>query len=95
LYHTDKKYFIRDRKDIAKGDTILVITARGREIYVVDKVYVMTNPEDVKRPAFAANAKVTCYPFYCIGSAPHRDIVQASLRGAGQVPTQRIKGCQL
>lgn len=74
--------FFRGLKDIAKGDTIQLETTRKTETYVVDKVYI-TQPEDVAalRPRAAPSITlVTCYPFYFIGSAPQRYIVQASLK---------------
>lgn len=71
--------FFRPLKDIAKGDTIELVTLRGTDIYVVDKIYI-TQPEDVS--VLRAGPKpeltlVTCYPFYYAGSAPQRYIVQA------------------
>jgi len=74
--------FFRGLKDIAKGDKIELLTLRRTDIYVVDKIYI-TQPEDVSvlragpRPELTL---VTCYPFYYMGSAPQRYIVQASLK---------------
>lgn len=71
--------FFRGLKDIAKGDTIELVSLRRTDIYVVDKIYI-TQPEDVN--VLRAGPKpeltlVTCYPFYYMGSAPQRYIVQA------------------
>ena len=74
--------FFRGLKDIAKGDTIELMTPQRIDVYVVDKIYI-TQPEDVNvlragpRPELTL---VTCYPFYYVGSAPQRYIVQASLK---------------
>jgi sortase A len=74
--------FFRGLKDIAQGDTIELENPRGTQVYVVDRIY-LTNPDDVsvlrsgKSPLITL---VTCYPFYYIGSAPQRYIVQASLK---------------
>lgn len=74
--------FFRGLKDIAKGDTIELMTPQRTDVYVVDKIYI-TQPEDVNvlragpRPELTL---VTCYPFYYVGSAPQRYIVQASLK---------------
>jgi sortase A len=81
--------FFRGLKDIAKGDTIQLATTRKTQTYVVDNVFI-TNPENVNvlRPRAAPSITlVTCYPFYFIGSAPQRYIVQASLKKQGK--TQR------
>ena len=74
--------FFRGLKDIAKGDTIELVTLRRTDVYVVDKIYI-TQPEDVN--VLRAGSKpeltlVTCYPFYYMGSAPQRYIVQATLK---------------
>jgi len=77
--------FFRPLKDIAKGDRIELVTRRGTDVYAVDKVFI-TGPDDVSvlRPAKPGLTLVTCYPFYFVGSAPQRYIVQASLtRGSG------------
>lgn len=71
--------FFRALKDIAKGDKIELVTASKTDIYLVDKVYI-AQPNDVNilRPGAApAITLVTCYPFYYVGSAPQRYIVQA------------------
>ena len=71
--------FFRGLKDIAPGDVIEVDTTQGRDVYHVERTWVV-NPEDVwvldPTPTRALTL-VTCYPFYFIGSAPHRFIVRA------------------
>ena len=74
--------FFRTLKDIGPGDTIEVVTTSRTEIYTVDEI-VLVRPTDVsvlqRRPTRSLTL-VTCYPFYFIGSAPQRYIVQASIR---------------
>lgn len=71
--------FFRALRNIKKNDEITFTTTRGIYHYLVqttDKV----KPEEVKflqatsRPTLTL---ITCYPFYFIGSAPKRFIVQA------------------
>jgi len=77
--------FFRGLKDVGPGDTIELVTPRQTENYVVDRV-VIVDPNDVSilgprpRPSLTL---VTCYPFYFVGSAPQRYIVQASFSDSG------------
>lgn len=72
--------FFRVLKDVSPGDTIELVTPKGTVTYVVDQI-VLVSPDDVSvlqprsRPSLTL---VTCYPFYFVGSAPQRYIVQAS-----------------
>lgn len=72
--------FFRVLKDIRAGDRIDLQTEDGSQHYTVDRI-VIVPPEDVSvldlraRPTLTL---VTCYPFYFVGSAPLRYIVQAS-----------------
>ena len=64
---------------IARGDRIRIDTADGSFLYDVDSSFVV-RPErgDLLRPTGRAMLTiVTCYPFYWIGPAPRRFIVQA------------------
>ena len=71
--------FFRGLKDIAPEDVIELETLRGRELYRVERTWVVA-PEDVSvldpTPARSLTL-VTCYPFYHIGPAPQRYIVRA------------------
>jgi len=73
--------FFRGLAGIRKDDEITVKTLEGDYRYVVDTIRIV-NPDDVGvlddtgRPTLTL---VTCYPFYRIGPAPRRFIVQASL----------------
>jgi sortase A len=72
--------FFRGLKDIWLGDRIELLTVRQKFTYIVDDI-VIVSPDDVQvlqpraRPSLTL---VTCYPFYFIGDAPRRYIVQAS-----------------
>ena len=71
--------FFRGLKDIVPGDTIEVQTLQGRDVYRVERTWIV-NPEEVSvldptpTPALTL---VTCHPFYFNGSAPQRFIVRA------------------
>jgi sortase A len=77
--------FFRSLKDVRLGDSIVLELGGGKtETYVVDEIQIVT-PENVEvlRPRAAPSVTlVTCYPFYFIGSAPKRFIVQGSLRNS-------------
>jgi sortase A len=88
--------FFRGLKDIVAGDAIELDTLRGKELYRIERTWVV-NPDDVSvldpTPTRTLTL-VTCYPFYFVGSAPLRFIVRAvpatdkatSLPPAAQVP---------
>jgi sortase A len=86
--------FFRGLKDIVPGDEIELETLRGKEIYRVDRTWVV-NPEDVTvlDPTLTRSLTlVTCYPFYYVGAAPQRFIVRAVLAGdrsVGVLPVGR------
>ena len=71
--------FFRGLKDVGSGDGIEIETLRGKEVYRVERIWVVP-PEDVSvlettaRPSLTL---VTCYPFYHVGPAPQRYIVRA------------------
>ena len=71
--------FFRGLKDIAPGDVIELDTLDGKQIYRVERTWVV-DPEDVSvldpTPSRALTL-VTCYPFYYVGPAPQRFIVRA------------------
>jgi len=73
--------FFRPLKDIAKGDSIELLTLAGSRMYQVDEIQIV-NPNDVQvldPTPQAALTLVSCYPFYFAGSAPKRFIVRALL----------------
>ncbi|HEX8815244.1 MAG TPA: class D sortase [Terriglobales bacterium] len=76
--------FFRGLKDVKTGDSIELLTAESSTTYVVDNI-VVVEPADVSilNPrAQDSITLVTCYPFYFVGSAPKRYIVQASLKSS-------------
>jgi sortase A len=85
--------FFRGLKDVGSGDTIEMVTLSRKETYVVDRVAIV-NPDDTsileprRRPSLTL---VTCYPFYFVGSAPQRCIVQASISGSDSGSSSRIE----
>jgi len=73
--------FFRGLKDVATGDMIEIMTQNETTTYVIDQITIV-NPSDVSVLAPRSRSSVTlvtCYPFYFVGSAPQRYIVQASL----------------
>jgi sortase A len=72
--------FFRGLKEIVPGDVIELDTLQGHDSYRVERVWIV-DPEDVSvldpTPTRALTL-VTCYPFYFVGSAPKRYIVQAT-----------------
>jgi sortase A len=73
--------FFRGLKDVQVGDQIELAVQQHKFVYTVDDIKVV-EPHDASvlqprtRPSLTL---VTCYPFYFIGAAPQRYIVQASL----------------
>jgi sortase A len=73
--------FFRGLKDVTTGDTIELATEKETRTYVIDRI-VIVDPTDVSvlaRRPHPTVTLVTCYPFYFVGSAPQRYIVQATL----------------
>ena len=61
------------------GDNIEIMTQTETSTYAIDQI-VIVDPSDVAVLASRSHPSVTlvtCYPFYFIGSAPHRFIVRA------------------
>lgn len=73
--------FFRGLKDVAVGDKIELKMHGTMETYRVDQVRIVkpTDVEILKDRNVATLTLVTCYPFYFIGNAPLRYVVQASL----------------
>jgi sortase A len=75
--HRDTSF--RQLRHIQDGDLISLTTSQGRHVYQVENTEIV-KPEDseVLRPtAQPTLTLVTCFPFYYVGSAPNRFIVQA------------------
>lgn len=84
--------FFRGLKDIQVGDQIELAVLRRKFVYTVDSITVV-RPSDVsvlqarRRPSLTL---VTCYPFYFVGDAPQRYIVQASLADSEQTKVAKL-----
>ncbi len=75
--------FFRKLKDIHEGDALEVATQTETRTYVIDRIVIVA-PTDVSVLAARPHPSVTlvtCYPFYFVGSAPKRYVVQASSMG--------------
>jgi sortase A len=75
--------FFRGLSAITTGDVIEVDTLHGKDVYRVERTWVV-EPEEVsvlEPTSTPALTLVTCYPFYFIGSAPQRFIVRAARAG--------------
>jgi sortase A len=73
--------FFRGLKDIGPGDTLELTTHEKSQMFFVDRIQVV-DPADVsvlRAEDAPLLTLVTCYPFYHVGSAPQRFIVQARL----------------
>lgn len=85
--------FFRVLKDVGPGDTIDLVMPRRTERYTVDRI-VLVRPDDVSvlQPRSVRSLTlVTCYPFYFIGDAPQRYIVQASITDSDRVGESRLQ----
>jgi sortase A len=82
--HRDTHF--RVLKDIRKGDDIAIETRDGLFLYRVKSTRIISpkNTSPLKPTKYNALNLITCYPFYYVGSAPKRFIVEAEL--AGSVP---------
>ena len=86
--------FFRGLKDIKPGDIIELQSLNRSDEYRVERI-VIVGPKDVSvlqpKPVGSLTL-VTCYPFYFIGSAPQRYIVEASLANfnPAQPQTERL-----
>ncbi|MFL6547916.1 MAG: class D sortase [Povalibacter sp.] len=71
--------FFRPLKDIQVGDALYVDSRSSRRVYRVSKVWIVEpdNVDVLSATDHSSITLVTCYPFYFVGSAPQRFIVQA------------------
>jgi sortase A len=85
--HRDTHF--RVLKDIRAGDDIVLQTDRGQFLYRVRRTQVVTpNNTSALRPTATAELNlITCYPFYYVGSAPERFVVEARLAGSVRRPS--------
>jgi LPXTG-site transpeptidase (sortase) family protein len=78
--------FFRGLKDVEVGDRLELETLTGSATYVISDLLIV-DPQDVYVLAptqIPTVTLVTCYPFYYVGKAPRRFIVQARL----ETPTE-------
>lgn len=83
--------FFRGLKDVRRGDVLELVLPGGSERFVVDRILIV-RPDNVGvlAPRTATSLTlVTCYPFYYLGSAPKRYVVEASLQGEIRSHRQR------
>jgi sortase A len=76
--------FFRGLKNVSAGDLIEVQHGEITDTYVVSKLKIVL-PADVsvlKTTDTSTLTLITCYPFYYVGAAPERFIVQAKLLSA-------------
>jgi sortase A len=74
--------FFRALKDVQKGDAIELQAPAAVFVYQVDNITIVT-PKDVQileDRNVPTITLVTCYPFYFVGDAPRRYILQCSLK---------------
>ena len=74
--------FFRGLKDIYMGDEIELVLPQRKSVYIVDNIAIVTpdNASVLQSRSRPTLTLVTCYPFYFVGAAPQRYIVQASLK---------------
>lgn len=85
--HRDTHF--RVLKDIREGDDIVLETQTGQYLYRVKHTHIVT-PDNTSslRPTHTPELNlITCYPFYYVGSAPKRFVVEAQLAGSVQRPS--------
>lgn len=82
--HRDTHF--RVLKDVRKGDEILVTTRGGQFRYRVTRISIVSprNTASLQPTSSAVLNLITCYPFYYVGSAPKRFVVQADFEGPVQ-----------
>jgi sortase A len=78
--HRDTHF--RVLKDIRRGDAIVLQTGAGQYTYRVSATQVVlpSNTASLRPTSDAELHLITCYPFYYLGSAPERFVVQAKLQ---------------
>ena len=83
--------FFRALKGIAIGDTLTLDTGASTDVYVVKNITIVdkTDVSVLAQTTQPSMTLVTCYPFYYLGDAPRRYIVECALKdrrhNAGQV----------
>jgi sortase A len=85
--HRDTHF--RVLKDIHEGDDIVLQTQTGQYLYRVKRMHIVTpdNTSALQPTSGPELNLITCYPFYYVGSAPKRFVVEAQLAGSVQRPS--------
>jgi sortase A len=80
--HRDTHF--RILKDLRRGDEIVLKTRLGQYLYRVKRLSVVApkNTASLQPTTTPELHLITCYPFYYVGSAPKRFVVEADLAGA-------------
>ena len=80
--HRDTHF--RVLKDLRAGDDLILRTRGGQFLYRVRSLKVVSpsNTAPLQPTSDAELNLITCYPFYYVGSAPKRFVVEARLAGA-------------
>ncbi len=78
-------------KDVNKGDAITLDTSAGVRTFIVKKLLIVEPSEvSVLAPTSTTTLTlITCHPFYFVGNAPRRYIVQAELTNANTATLTR------
>ncbi|MEP7306469.1 MAG: class D sortase [Acidobacteriota bacterium] len=80
--------FFRPLKDVRVGDEIVLTSLRGELHYRVERT-VIVDPQDLsvlKASTSPTLTLVTCFPFFYVGHAPRRFVVQATRLGSEPSP---------
>ena len=82
--------FFRGLKDVRPGDRVELAELRRKFVYTVDSIAVVdrNNVTVLHARSQPSLTLVTCYPFYFIGDAPQRYVVQASLANTAQARSE-------
>ena len=80
--HRDTHF--RVLKNIRKGDDVILMTREGEYLYRVKSTQIVSpkNLGPIQPTAGPVLNLITCYPFYYVGNAPKRFIVEAELAGS-------------
>jgi len=80
LGHRDT--FFRRLRELERGDTVQILTTRGRFTYAVESIEVV-EPDGISLsapPSETVATLITCFPFNYVGTAPRRFVARARLR---------------
>jgi sortase A len=84
--------FFRGLKDLSVGDAVEMDTMGRTATYIIHRITIV-DPDDIsvlKPGPHASLTLITCYPFYFVGSAPKRYIVQASVADCARANSRAV-----